>query len=100
MYSPLTSPPPSRHDEKAKRFPSSFVTVIGAAAVLMQATCASAQHASAPQSMSDKEKAKIQEKRAFQKDTDDAYQATMGRLPDAKQQKADPWGNMRAAPQK
>jgi hypothetical protein len=50
--------------------------------------------------MSDKEKAKIQEKRAFQKDTDDAYQATMGRLPDVKQQKADPWGNMRAAPQK
>ena len=100
MYSPLTSAPTSRHDEKAKRFPSSFVIVIGAAALLMQATCAYAQHASATQGMSDKEKAKIQEKRAFQKDTDDAYQATMGRLPDVKQQKADPWGNMRAAPQK
>lgn len=50
--------------------------------------------------MSDKEKAKIQEKRAFQKDTDDAYQSTMSRLPDVKQQKVDPWGNMRAAPQK
>ena len=99
MHSPLTSPPTSRHDEKAKPL-SSFVTVVGAAAFLMQATCAYAQHASAPQGMSDKEKAKIQEKRAFQKDTDDAYQATMGRLPDVKQQKADPWGNMRAAPQK
>ena len=100
MHSPLTSPPTSRHDEKAKRFPSSFVTVVGAAALLMQATCANAQHASAPQCVSDKEKAKIQEKRTFQKDTDDAYQATMDRLPDVKQQKANPWGNIRAAPQK
>jgi hypothetical protein len=50
--------------------------------------------------MSDQQKAKIQEKRAYQKDTDDAYQSTMSRLPDVKQQKVDPWGNMRAAPQK
>ena len=50
--------------------------------------------------MSDKEKAKIQEKRAFQKDTDDAYQSTMSRLPDVKQQKVDPWGNVRGTPQK
>src|SRR5215467_11872190 len=87
-------------DKKAKRPPFSFLIVVGAAALLMEATSAYAQHASAPAGMSDKDKAKIQEKRAFQKDTDDAYQSTMSRLPDVKQQKADPWGNMRAAPQK
>jgi len=100
MHSLLTSPSAIRHDERAKRCPSSFLIVVGAVALLMQATCAYAQHASAPPGMSDKEKAKIQEKRAFQKDTDDAYQSTMSRLPDVKQQKVDPWGNMRAAPQK
>jgi hypothetical protein len=50
--------------------------------------------------MSDQQKAKIMEKKQFQKDTEDAYQSTMSRLPDVKQQKVDPWGNMRAAPQK
>jgi len=50
--------------------------------------------------MSDQQKAKIQQKRAFEKDTDDAYQTTINRLPDVKQQKVDPWGNMRAASQK
>jgi hypothetical protein len=100
MHSLLTSPPAIRHDEKAKRSAFSFLIVAGTAALLMQATCAYAQHASAPAGMSDKEKAKIQEKRAFQKDTDDAYQSTMSRLPDVKQQKVDPWGNMRGTPQK
>ena len=100
MHSPLTSPSTIRPDKKAKRPPFSFLIVVGAAALLTQATSAYAQHASASAGMSDKEKAKIQEKRAFQKDTDDAYQSTMSRLPDVKQQKADPWGNMRAAPQK
>jgi hypothetical protein len=49
---------------------------------------------------SEKEKAKAQEKRAFEKDTDEAYKATLGKIPDAKQQKVDPWGSMRTAPQK
>ena len=98
MHSPLTSPPTIRPDKKAKHPPFSFLIVVGLAALL--ATSAYAQHASAPQGMSDKEKAKLQEKRAFQKETDDAYQSTMSRLPDVKQQKADPWGNMRTAPQK
>ena len=77
-----------------------LLVALAAAALLLQAPRADAQHASAPQGMSDQQKAKIQEKRAFQKDTDDAYQSTMSRLPDVKQQKVDPWGNMRAAPQK
>lgn len=53
-----------------------------------------------PQGPSEKEKAKIQEKRAFEKDTDEAYQATIGRMPDVKQQKIDPWGSIRPPPQK
>jgi len=48
MHSLLTSPSAIRHDERAKRCPSSFLIVVGAAALLMQATCAYAQHASAP----------------------------------------------------
>ena len=95
MHSPSTSPTTVRH-----RVLHLLLMAVGAAALLIQAPCADAQHASPPPSMSDKEKAKIQERRAYQKDTDDAYQSTMSRLPDVKQQKVDPWGNMRAAPQK
>ncbi len=95
MHSLLTSPTTVRHHVLHL-----LLIALGAAALLMQAPCAYAQHASAPPAMSDQQKAKIQEKRAYQKDTDDAYQSTMSRLPDVKQQKVDPWGNMRAAPQK
>ena len=77
-----------------------LLIALAAAALLLQASRADAQHASPPASMSDQQKAKIQEKKQFQKDTEDAYQSTMSRLPDVKQQKVDPWGNMRAAPQK
>jgi hypothetical protein len=101
MHALPTLLPAVRRDEKANRVLYSFaIMVAAAAALLMQAPCAHAQHASPPPSMSDKEKAKIQEKRAFQKETDDAYQSTISRMPDVKQQKVDPWGNMRAAPQK
>jgi hypothetical protein len=41
---------------------------------------------------------KAAEKRAFEKDTDEAYKSTLGKMPDAKQ-KVDPWGSMRT-PQK
>jgi hypothetical protein len=75
-----------------------FLMVV-AAVLLMQAPCAHAQHKSAPAGPSEKEKAKAEQKRAFEKDTDEAYKATIGRIPDAKQ-KADPWGSMRTAPQK
>ena len=77
-----------------------LLIALATAALLLQASRADAQHSSPPPSMSDQQKAKIQQKRAFEKDTDDAYQTTINRLPDVKQQKVDPWGNMRAAPQK
>ena len=77
-----------------------LLIALAASALLLQAPRADAQHASPPASMSDQQKAKIMEKKQFQKDTEDAYQSTMSRLPDVKQQKVDPWGNMRAAPQK
>ena len=70
------------------------------AVLLMQAPYAHAQHSSAPAGPSEKEKAKAQEKRAFEKDTDDAYQTTINRMQDVKPQKVDPWGNIRTAPQK
>jgi hypothetical protein len=41
-----------------------------------------------------KKKAKAQEKRASEKETDEAYKAAIGKIPDAKQT-ADPWSNMR-----
>ena len=49
---------------------------------------------------SEKEKAKAQEKRASEKETDEAYKATLSKIPDAKSQKVDPWGSIRTAPQK
>jgi len=49
--------------------------------------------------MVDQPSIKAQEKRAFEKNTDEAYKSTINRIPDA-QQKVDPWGNMRTAPQK
>ena len=74
--------------------------IVVAAVLLILAPYAHAQHKSAPAGPSETEKAKAQEKRAFEKDTDEAYKAMLGRTPDAKQQKADPWGSMRTAPQK
>lgn len=71
-----------------------------AAVLLMQPPYAHAQHSSPPAGPSEKEKAKIREKRAFERDTDEAYKSTLGRIPDAKQQKVDPWGSMRMTPQK
>jgi hypothetical protein len=71
-----------------------------AAALLMSASFAHAQHGSPPTGPSEKEKAKMREKRAFEKDTDEAYKSTLSKIPDAKQQKVDPWGSIRTAPQK
>lgn len=70
-----------------------------AAALLMQPSYVRAQHASPPSGPSEKEKAKAQEKRILQKDTDEAYKSTLSRIPDSKQ-KIDPWGNVRTAPAK
>jgi len=41
----------------------------------------------------------MREKRAFEKDTDEAYKSTLSKIPDAKQ-KVDPWGGIRTVPQK
>jgi hypothetical protein len=76
-----------------------FSIAVVAVVLLMQAPYAYAQHSSPPAGPSEKEKAKLQEKRAFEKDTDEAYKSTISKIPDAKQ-KVDPWGSMRTAPQK
>ena len=75
-----------------------FMAVI-AAALVMQMPSLYAQHSSPPAGMSEKEKAKLQQKRASEKDTDEAYKSTLSKIPDAKQ-KVDPWGSMRTVPQK
>jgi hypothetical protein len=48
--------------------------------------------------MSERQKAEIARQKAFEKSTDEAYQAAMKRSHDAKQKAADPWGNVRAPP--
>jgi hypothetical protein len=98
MHASLT-PPPTVQCKNGRAFRRPFLIAV-ATVLLIQAPYAHAQHKSAPTGPSEKEKAKAQEKRAFEKDTDEAYKAAIGRIPDAKQQKADPWGSMRTAPQK
>ena len=97
MHAPLSPPPTVQRDEKNRRALRPFS--IAVAVLLMQTPYAYAQHASAPAGPSEKEKAKAQEKRAFEKDTDEAYKSTLRKIPEAKQ-KVDPWGSMRTAPQK
>jgi len=75
-------------------------SIAAVAAVLLMQTPSHAQHSSPPAGPSEKEKTKAQEKRASEKDIDEAYKATLKQIPDAKQQKVDPWGSMRTAPQK
>ncbi|HMF06824.1 MAG TPA: hypothetical protein VKE72_07420 [Methylocella sp.] len=97
MHASLTpSPAVKRKNGRALR---PFLIAV-AAVMLVQAPCAHAQHKQIPQGPSEKEKAKAQQKRAFEKDTDEAYKAAIGRIPDVKQQKSDPWGSMRTTPQK
>ena len=100
MHAPLTPPSTVQRDEKNRRALRPFSIAVVAAVLLMQAPYAHAQHSSAPAGPSEKEKAKAQEKRAFEKNTDEAYKSTLSKIPDAKQQKVDPWSSMRAAPQK
>lgn len=99
MHAPLTPPPTVQRNEKNRRALRPFSIAVVAAVLLMQAQYAHAQHASAPAGPSEKEKAKAQEKRASEKDIDEAYKSTIKQIPDAKQ-KVDPWGSMRTAPQK
>jgi hypothetical protein len=97
MHASLTPPPTVQR--KNRRALRAFLIAV-AAVLLIQAPCAHAQHKSPPAGPSEKEKAKAEQKRALERDTDEAYKAAIGRIPDAKQQKPDPWGNMRTAPQK
>ena len=99
MHTPLTPPPTVQRHVKNRRALRPFSIAVVAAVLLMQAQYAHAQHASAPAGPSEKEKTKAQEKRASEKDIDEAYKSTLKQIPDAKQ-KVDPWGSMRTAPQK
>jgi len=99
MYAPLTPPPTVQRDEKNRRALRLFSIAVVTAVLLMQTPYAQAQHMSAPAGPSEKEKAKAQEKRALEKDTDEAYKSTLKQIPEAKQ-KVDPWGSMRTPPQK
>jgi hypothetical protein len=88
-----------RCDEKNRCAHLFLSMAVVAALLLIQPFYADAQHASPPTGPSENEKAKMQEKRAFEKDADEAYKSTISKIPDAKQ-KIDPWGSMRTAPQK
>ncbi len=72
-----------------------FLAAMIAAMVLTQS--AFAQQHGPPQKpqLTDEQKARIQDKQSFEKDTDEAYKSTLKKMPDAKQN-IDPWGNLRA----
>ncbi len=74
-----------------------FVAAVTALIVLVPAARAQ-QHPASPPEMSDKQKAAIAEKKARDKDIDQAYQATIRKMPDAEKKAVDPWGNLRATP--
>jgi hypothetical protein len=46
--------------------------------------------------MSERQKADIARQKAYEKATDEAYQAAIKRSRDVKQKAVDPWANMRA----
>ncbi len=98
MHATLTPPLVVQRDEKNRRVLRLFSIAMVAAALLTQVP-AHAQHSSAPAGPSEKEKAKARDKQINEKETDEAYKSTLKRIPDAKQN-VDPWGNLRAAPQK
>jgi hypothetical protein len=53
-------------------------------------------HAQQELPMSDRQKAEIARHKAFEKATDEAYQAAMKRSHDIKPKAVDPWANVRA----
>jgi hypothetical protein len=94
MNAPITPPPIVPPAEKMRRALRLFAIALAAAMLLMQAPYAQAQHAPAPSGPTEKEKAKVRDKRAYEKDTEEAYKSTLKHIPDAKQN-VDPWGNLR-----
>src|SRR5262249_60549966 len=100
MHALLTSPPTVRRDEKNRRALRPFSVAVVAAVLLMQPPYAHAQHGSPPAGPSEKEKAKLQEQGAFEKDTGEAYKFNVSKIPDATHRTDDPSGTMRTAPSK
>jgi hypothetical protein len=78
-----------------------FLFALTALALLLPVADAHAQgkKTSGPTGLSDKDKAELKQKNAFEKETDAAYKKSLERIP-AKQQKVDPWGSVREAPAK
>jgi len=76
-----------------------FSIAVVAAVLLMQPPCAHAQQRTPVSEQSEKEKAKMREKQATERETDEAYKSTLSKIPDSKQ-KVDPWGSIRTVPQK
>ena len=97
MRAPLTSSPTIQRHEKNTRALHPFYIAAVAAVLIMQAPNAHASMVPAGRTKR-KRKAKAQEKRIFEKDTDEAYKSTLNRISEAKQPKVDPWGSMRTAP--
>ena len=75
------TPPPTVQRENSRALRPFPIAV--AAVLLIQAPYAYAQHKSAPTGPSETEKAKAQEKRAFEKDTDEAYKAMLSKTPES-----------------
>ena len=84
MHAPLTSSPTIQRHEKSRRALRPFSIAVVAAVLIMQAPNAHAQHKSATAGPP-KNKKSGQEKRAFEKNTDEAYKSTLSRIPDAQQ---------------
>jgi hypothetical protein len=72
-----------------------FLAAMIAATVLTQSAYAQQHGPPSKPQLTDEQKAKIQDKRSFEKDTDEAYKSTLKKMPDVKQN-VDPWGNLRA----
>jgi hypothetical protein len=70
------------------------ISTIAAAILALLIQTAYAQQAQDPPSLSATEKGAIVDKEAAKKAADESYQATIKRIPDAKQ-KVDPWATMR-----
>jgi hypothetical protein len=65
-------------------------------ALLTQASYAQSNRLPTVTPLSAEDKAEIVQKRLDEKANDEAYKALIKRTPDKKNEKVDPWGNMRA----
>jgi hypothetical protein len=72
-----------------------FIAAMIATMVLTPSAFAQQHGPPSKPQLTDEQKARIQDKQSFEKDTDEAYKSTLKKMPDAKQN-IDPWGNLRA----